>query len=292
MPNASDDPGTPGENTYVFDPESPAELARLIHQDRLTTREMGGPLVGLTEQEIAGLRNVLDLACGPGGWVLDVAFEHPDFEVAGIDISRPMIAYANARAVSQELTNASFGVMDIRQPLDFAPNAFDLVNMRFVGGVLLRTDWPRVIAEATRLLRSGGILRLTEVVDWGTATTPAFERMEALLNEAAWRAGYGFSPDGRTIGITPMLPRLLRSAGYQRVQRRAYALELSAQTEHWADDYRNYEVAYLLLQPFLVKTGVISQPEVERLYQQMLAEMRAPDFCGMWHFLTVRGVRP
>jgi hypothetical protein len=52
------------ENTYLLDPESPVELARLINLDRLATRAAGGPLAGLTEEEIAGLHNVVDLGAG------------------------------------------------------------------------------------------------------------------------------------------------------------------------------------------------------------------------------------
>jgi SAM-dependent methyltransferase len=280
------------DNTYVFDAQNPAELARLINQDQITTKAMGGPFSGLIAEEIAGLRSILDLACGPGGWVLDVAFAHPNIEIAGIDISQGMIDYAYARARSQGLTNASFGVMDITQLLDFTSASFDLLNVRFVGGVLLRTAWEPLIAECTRLLRPGGILRLTEAIDWGTGTTSAFARMGELLSLAAWRGGYGFSPDGHEIGITPMLPRLLRRAGYQQVKNKAHALEQSRDAENWIDSYRNYEVAYVLLQPFLVKTGVITQEEVESLYQRMLTEMRSDAFCAMWHFMTVWGKKP
>jgi SAM-dependent methyltransferase len=282
----------PDDNTYLFDSESPTELARLINQDALTTRAMGGPFAGLVDEEIAGLRRVLDLACGPGGWVLDVAFAFPDIEVAGIDISRAMVNYANARALSQGLSNASFGIMDITQPLDFTTGSFDLVNVRFVGGVLLRTAWAPFINECTRLLRHGGILRLTEVIDWGTSTSPAFEQMAALLNQAAWKLGYGFSPDGRTVGTTLMIPHLLRTAGYQHIQSRAYALEQSVDSPTWADSYRNYEVAYSLLQPFLIKAGVITQEEVKRVYEQMLIEMHYEDFCAMWHFMSTWGTKP
>lgn len=282
----------PGKNTYIFDAESPAELARLINQDAITTRAMGGPFSGLTDDEIASLHHVLDLACGPGGWVLDVAFASPYIEVAGIDISQTMVNYADARARSQGLSNASFGVMDITQPLDFTASTFDLVNARFVGGVLPRTAWAPFIVECTRLLRSGGILRLTEVIDWGTSTSPAFEQMSALFNQATWRLGYGFSPDGRTIGTTEVLPRLLRTAGYQHVQCKAHVLEQSADTPAWADSYRNYEVAYSLLQPFLVKAGVIMQEDLSRLYQQLLIEMHYDDFCAMWHFMSAWGTKP
>jgi hypothetical protein len=37
----------PTFNTYVFDPESPTEMARLINQDRAVTQAMGGPLAGI-----------------------------------------------------------------------------------------------------------------------------------------------------------------------------------------------------------------------------------------------------
>lgn len=278
-------------NTYVFDAESTTELSRLMTQDRITTQAMGGSFSGLTNEEVEGLHNVLDVACGPGGWVLDAAFAYPDIQVAGIDISTIMVHYANTRASSQGLSNASFGVMDITQPLDFASGAFDLVNVRFVGGVLLRDAWAPFVAECTRLLHPGGILRLTEAIDWGVSTTPAFEQMGALLNQALWRTKHGFSPDGRTVGLTPMLPTLLRAAGYQNIQIKAHVLDQSAGAPAWMDSYRNYEAAYAQLQPLFVKTGLITKEDVEQLYQQLLAEIHSDDFRAMWNFMTAWGTK-
>ena len=34
----------PDDNTYLLDAESPTELARLVNQDQMMTRAMGGPL--------------------------------------------------------------------------------------------------------------------------------------------------------------------------------------------------------------------------------------------------------
>jgi SAM-dependent methyltransferase len=291
MSSSSDADESASNNTYFLDPESPTELARLINLDRVTTQAMGGPLSGLTEQEIAGLRNVLDLGCGPGGWVLDVAFEHPEIEVAGVDISRPMIDYANARARSQELTNASFGVMDIRQPLDFADGAFDLVNARLLVAVLLREDWASLLLECKRLLRPGGIVRLTEMVDPGASTSQAFDRIIFLTAQAFARRGYGYSPSGNTVDMTPVMPTLLRRAGFTDVRAQAHLLEFSAGTPGWADFFRNSEVWTAQVQPFLVNMGVVKAEEFRLLHQQMVAEMQQPAFCGMWHFVTVRGTR-
>ncbi len=280
-------------NTYFLDPDSPAEMARLINQDRVTTQAMGGVLTGLSEGEIASLQTVLDVACGPGGWVLDVGFAHPDLEVAGVDISRIMIDYANARARTQQLTNVSFGVMDLtRHPLDFSDQTFDLVNARFLVGVLKRDSWAPLITECTRLLRPGGILRLTEMVDAVVTNSPAFERLNGMLYQAMWRAGYGFSPDGRTLDLTFMLPRLLRNAGYQQVRSAAHVLEYEPGTSAWSDFFHNAEIGHYLAQPLLIKTGVATQEELTPLYQQMLGELQASDFCSMWHLVTVTGYKP
>jgi ubiquinone/menaquinone biosynthesis C-methylase UbiE len=281
---------TAGENTYIVDSESPAETARLINLDRIITQTMGGPLVGIDAPN--KLHNIVDLGCGPGGWVLDVAFALPNAEVEGVDISRVMVDYANARALTQNLPNASFGVMNIAQPLDFPDASFDLVNARFLTGVLLRDRWPDFIAECTRLLRPGGIIRLTELIDSGISTSPAFERLQNLIYQAIWQNGYGFSIDGRTLGMTHALPRMLRAAGYQHLRHMGFGLEFSVNTPGWIDFYRNAEIGYKLGQAFYLNAGVTTSEEFEQLYQQMLIEMHSDDFFGMWHYMTFIGTRP
>ncbi len=59
------------EAKYVFDAESVTETARLMFQGRLLTRGAQRPL---TEQsDLSTIHEVLDVACGPGAWTLDVA---------------------------------------------------------------------------------------------------------------------------------------------------------------------------------------------------------------------------
>src|ERR1019366_6732661 len=146
-------------NSYLLDSESPAELARLINLDFMITRAMGGPLSEQSPEQRSNLKSLLDLGCGPGGWTLDVAFSLPHAESAGVDISRSMVDYANARARSQNLLNASFEVLDITKPLTFADASFDLINARFLFAALPTAAWPTFLAECTRMLRPGGILR-------------------------------------------------------------------------------------------------------------------------------------
>lgn len=272
---------------YFLDAESAAEMARLIQQDRVMTRLMGGPLA--EQADPSAFSRLLDLGCGPGGWVLDVASERPAAQVTGVDQSQMLINYATTRAQSQKLLNASFQVADITQPLTFADASFDLINSRLLVGSLPRPAWPRLIQECFRITRPGGVLRMTELDMSGVTNSPAFNYLDSLLVKASMLVNQGFSPDGRTTCMTPALPPLLREAGYEQVQHRAHALELSAGTAHHMDFYHDYEVFFHQIQPFLISVGVATRAEVEQAYQQMLVETLSDDFRGMWYLLTVWG---
>jgi ubiquinone/menaquinone biosynthesis C-methylase UbiE len=278
----------PDKSSYMFDAESPEELSRLMSWDGLMTRNMGGPLSGVTDP--SSFRNILDLACGPGGWVLDSAFTLPDADVAGVDISRIMVDYANARARSQQLPNASFGVMDITQPLDFADASFDLVNARFVATVLPNDKWTPFLAECTRILRPGGTLRITEFVKYVT-TSPSYARFDGLLLKAMQQIGYGFAFEGNANNVTIVLPHMFRELGYQDIKMQAYVLDFSIDTEAWADAYHNLEVLGHLAQPLLTNLGLIEAEELQQLTSQMLIETHKDDFYGMQHYMTVLGIR-
>src|SRR5690348_6391598 len=157
-------PGSPSsssnENAYVIDVESASELARLLHQDHLVTKSMGGLLV--EQSDTSNIHDVLDIASGPGGWALELADRNPQINVVGIDISQSMIEYARALAKAQKLKNIEFFVMDVLKPLDFPAASFDLVNARFLQGFMPSSAWPVLIQECLRVCRPGGIIRLTE----------------------------------------------------------------------------------------------------------------------------------
>lgn len=279
----------PSSNTYFTNPENAAEMARLMKQSRFFTRSMGGLFPERAELE--QIHDLLDVACGPGAWALDVASTYPHIQVTGIDLSRLMVDYARAQTWDLGLQNAHFRVMDVLKALDFPDASFDLINARLLFSFLSPKAWPKLVGEYFRVTRPGGILRLVEC-EFGITNSPACERLTSMFTHALFVIGQSFSPDGRLVGITPMLGRFLRDAGYHNIQRLSFTIDYSAGMEDHADGYQDLVVFYKLMQPLLVKAGEATQEELDGLYQQALKELQSPDFCGVWFFLTVWGEKP
>ena len=277
------------ESTYVIDAESGTEMARLINQERLLTRVMGG--VFPEHFDLWHVSHILDIGCGPGGWVLDVAFENAKINVVGIDISQQMVEYARAHAEAQGMNNASFQVMNALEALAFDDNSFDVVNARYIQAFMMKTSWAPLMKEIMRILRPGGRVLLTDG-EWSISNSPAFEKMGAMLTHVGTLTGRSFSPDGRHIGITPMLGRFLRDAGFVDIQRKAHVLDFSAGAEDYGNTYQDLMAGLKLLEPFLVLAKVTTEEEFEELYQQALAELMLDSFCAVGYLLTVWGKKP
>lgn len=284
---------TQRENPYFMDPESGAEMTRLISLDRMITKCLGGLFPEHSAADLAAVRRVLDIACGPGGWAQEVAYAYPKKEVVGIDISQSMISYARTQAQVQRLDNAHFRVMDATKPLDFPDRSFDLVNARLIG-FFPKSIWMPLIHECWRITRPGGIIRLTEMEMGicGITNSAAVERLNALTMQAFYLTGHGFSPDGRHVGTTPLLGRFLRDAGYQNVQQWAHVLDYSVGAEAHEEFCQGNMVGFKLIQPFLLQTKVTTQEELDPLYEQALVDMRSSDFCGLAYYLTAWGKKP
>ena len=277
--------------SYFLNTESGAEIARQMDQDLLIARAMGGLFT--EHRDLSQVQQVLDVCCGPGGWALEMAFMYPHLEVTGIDKSQSMIDYARAQARVQHLENAFFQAMDVTQPLHLPDNCFDIVNARFISYFLSTDDWPGVIHELVRVTKQGGIVRLTEFDEPGTSNSAAHEGMKQLYGRALQANNQSFYPlaDGTHTGITPMLESFLRDAGCLSIGEQTHVINYSAGKRAAISIYENFKVLYKLGQPFLIATGVATQEELDRLYDQMLLEMLSDDFRALWYFLSVWGYK-
>lgn len=94
---------------------------------------------------------ILDVGCGPGTWIMDVATEYPNSEFIGIDMCD--IFPNNIRPA-----NVSFQVGNVLDGLNFEDNTFDMVSLRFFVLAFRKEEWVGVLKEIRRVLKPGGYM--------------------------------------------------------------------------------------------------------------------------------------
>lgn len=278
-------------STYVVqDRSNKEELIRLQKQDRwVTSMIMGGALTEQTDPTI--FSRVLDVGCGTGGWLLDMARTYPDLTLlVGVDVSSSMLQFAREQAQAEQLGDRiEFRVMDALRMLEFPDNYFDLVNTRAATGFLRTWDWPKFLQECRRVCQPGGVVRISEGSMEVRSTSPALTSLMDLAREALYRAGHFFEPDSESIWRS--LPGLMARFDFQNVQTHEYAGVTRAGTPEWQLAFEDIRLLFRTIVPFLQKWLRVPD-DYQQIYQQMLKEMQQPDFESRASMLTIWGTTP
>lgn len=277
-------------NYYVLG-DSHDEMLQLIDSDRYFTKSMGGLLPEQPDSILVSIHDVLDIACGPGGWMLGLAEAFPDMQVTGLDISQEMIDYARVRARASQLENAHFQVGSAIEPLTFPDASFDLINARQIEGVIPTASWPSLLQEMARITRPGGIIRLTGN-EWGISNSLAYETYMEQILQGFQKFGLSHAPDTRSFGITTMLSRYLRDVGCVNVQERVSFWDFSAGAPQHQEGYNMIMIGAELIEPFFLSAGITTQPAFHQLKGQLALEMAEDSFCGIIYTVTAWGHKP
>lgn len=288
--NSKKEPDLQPSSGYFINQELIEEMVRLNRQGRIFTEAMGGVLAEQTD--LSAIHDLLDLACGPGEWAMRAAHEYPDKRVMGVDLSRRMIEYACVQAEADEISNAAFQVMDITKPLAVPDASFDLINTRVVLAFMKQEAWLPLLTECLRVLRPGGIVRITEQ-ETVLGNGPVFETYCTWWYRAFQQAGQAFSlPGQHHLGVTLELKRLLAQAGFVAPQHTAHALDFSTGAEAHASTMEDFIDALKLGAPFLIRLGIATSEQITELREQMQELIGKEGFCGYWVFLTVWATKP
>lgn len=272
----SPEPQPEHPSTYVVaDRSSADEMQRLLVLDRLFTESMGGVLPEQTAPQ--QFRQILDVGCATGGWLIDLAQALPDASLlVGVDVSKRMVDYARGRAKELKLDDrVEFHVMDALRMLEFPNATFDLVNQRLGMGYLRTWDWRKLLEEYRRVSRPGGTIRITEATLGAAASSPAFSQLSELMIQALYNAGHLFAPQRNS--LLDELPNLLMQYGVKNVQTHEYQFEYAAGLPRWEACLEDTVLAFRTAVPFLRKWTRVPS-DYEDIYQQMLRDFQQPDF--------------
>jgi SAM-dependent methyltransferase len=269
--------------------ESVLKMASLILQERMLTEECGGVFPEL-ETSFSTIHRILDVECGPGQWVLDVARAHAEVEIIGID-ERPHMIYAahvqqwaNLEGM-RKFQQVSFQKVDLTRPLPFDDHSFDFVNGRLVC-FLDRKDWPHFIAECKRILRPGGMVRVMESDPWGVTLSSASAQIASYVRHVLRKKGpmLSWKEDD-----TPLLKPFFHAAGFESIAWQIYRFDALDKEKERQILTQVFTVLFCWAQPMLVKAGVVSASELEQLYLQALADFQLH---ASWPHRIIWGRKP
>lgn len=150
--------------------------------------EWGGPASALQLDHLRNLSRmikpgdtILDLACGPGPLLLELAALYPDCKFIGADLSPNMLKYLEQEAAARNLPNVSVLLEDIRTLPSFYGARVDMIiTTSALHHVPSSLEVRQVFQRIRELLRPNGGFY---IFDFGLLKSPKTRRI--LVNEVA-----------------------------------------------------------------------------------------------------------
>ncbi|KAI8979010.1 S-adenosyl-L-methionine-dependent methyltransferase [Pilobolus umbonatus] len=142
---------------------------------------------------------VLDVGCGSGSWLMDMATEFPSAQFIGID-------QASLFPTDIRPPNVEFKKVNILNGLPYEDNTFDVVQMRLFLFAFNKYQWVQSMKEIYRVLKPGGFIQLLEVqmIDPGDEIVQSFGNKVKEIMESN-----DCDPE-----ICSKLPSLIESSGF------------------------------------------------------------------------------
>lgn len=120
-------------------------------------------------------RRILDIGVAAGHSLVPIAQAFPEAEIVAIDVSAPMLRYAHARAKSLGVNNIRFIQMSGEDLSEFSEASFDWVQSSIFLHELSSKALPKILQEAFRVLKPGGLTLHLEQPQYDDAM-PLFEK--------------------------------------------------------------------------------------------------------------------
>ena len=159
--------------------------------------------------ELAGIRDgeaVLEVAVGTGLAFVEILKRNPHGRNEGIDVTEEMLARARRRAERAGVRNYRLQLGDAYQ-LEFPDETFDVLVNNYMFDLLPVADFPKVLSEFRRVLKSGGRLLMVNMTRG--------ERWYHSLWEMVYRIRPAWLGGCRGVQVAPFL----EAAGFKEASR-------------------------------------------------------------------------
>ncbi|MGD9659149.1 MAG: methyltransferase domain-containing protein [Methylocystis sp.] len=222
--------------------------------------------------QISRKGEILDVACGVGFDVIELARRHPGANVYGLDPSQGFLDVARRRALG--LANARFIRGDSRR-LPFSDDCFDAVRIdRSLQHIYAPIE---ALREMVRVTRNGGRVVVAEP-DWGTFFVYNGDLATGAKIAGFWEQSFANPYIGREVGV------LLEQCGVGSIGCQAHALVV-----------RSGEAAEIIFDltrvtENCVSAHVLTREETERWRQATQAACQSGGFLACLNIMLWEGL--
>ncbi|CAG8576045.1 7843_t:CDS:2 [Paraglomus occultum] len=140
---------------YYYLPSDQKEVERTYDRNHIDKIIWGGNYSAPVSDKLSLGASVLDVGCGAGAWITNMASEYPVSVFVGIDIA-PLFP-------ENYPPNAAFIKCNILDGLPFPDNTFDFVRQAFV---IICMNWQlwkeKVVEELIRVTKPGGYIEIMD----------------------------------------------------------------------------------------------------------------------------------
>jgi ubiquinone/menaquinone biosynthesis C-methylase UbiE len=252
-------------NQRRYRPDVPYLLPKdLTERDRLNFQHYGlrqllkgNYMAPITPEQT---KDILDVGCGSGIWVQDMAREFPHAKVIGTDIEIPPMQTGALQS------NTLFLINNVMQGLPFQDQAFDFVHQRLLAAAIPVANWKPLVQELVRVTRSGGYIELIEGADVFINEGPYSKQLMDWLRAAGRQMGFGSAP-AKNLNV------LLAQAGMIETQH----FSVEAPLGQWAGHLgaimcKNLHSAFSTLETACDRLGIVSPQQYRQVWEALPTE--------------------
>ena len=199
---------TQDEMQYLFGTNNVGESGRLDQQHylfRTAFYQAEHPGQGDYSAPLRAPTAILDVACGTGRWVFEMARRFPHATVCGFDLQPPSFMQHTDLPPNCFLLQG-----DALQRYPYDDRSFDFTMVRANSAFTPRARWQDRVSEITRVTREGGWIEIRDF-DVVISESPAVSQLTRLFTQLAEKLK--IYP-----GVGPHLSHILHQAGLRNVR--------------------------------------------------------------------------
>ena len=259
-----------------------------LEQDRLRRQAEFAEHTVYKNVDLTEVQNLLEVGCGVGAQTSILLRRFPKIKITGIDLNEEQLEAAKVTLEQHPLAKGRYTIQKMdAQNMDFSAHSFDGA---FLCWILEHVPDPlQILNEVRRVLRPGGVVYITEVVNSSFFLDPYSPNLWKY-----WMAFNDYQFDGAGDPfVGAKLGNFLSAVGFQKIKTEVITWHLDNRQpekrrkiiEYWAE---------LLLSAAdqLVKAGYVTQEVVDAGMLELKKAQKNPNAVFLYSFMQAQAIAP